>query len=391
MTFSEFFSLLHPIIGGKSSTHQFARTLFDLILSEDGEGVLDDYSDDSFKAYANGNTGISRVAKAVRPYLDTYNFESYLEKYIDSAGTRLCDVFRPYISDISVKNVIEKISDLFVTIIEEAATTKKGASAKTNIESKRTPSSVDISPIDAESKVLKTILHMPEDQRGAALEEVLNYGRKKAPETNSGATASAVSVTQNGENNYNVNNQSGGTVNFNITHSNVRPANSAETMMAIQSFSSEYYQLLVTCDDTIFENNMLEMPVGRALTKYGVPDEIFQRCSTLSREGIAELKTFPAIICVENTQMKGITDQSQMALFAYLRKIQKVGKSIKIVFEPLAVFQQLKLCDKRNAVFFDLNMECAITDLNRSEWTVHRTNVFEAFDEAGITGIPRPQ
>ena len=44
----------------------------------------------------------------------------------------MCDVFRPYISDISVKNVIEKISDLFVAIIEEAATKPRLPDKKTS-------------------------------------------------------------------------------------------------------------------------------------------------------------------------------------------------------------------------------------------------------------------
>ena len=63
-----------------------------------------------------------------------------------------------------------------------------------------------------------------------------------------------------------------------------------------------------------------------------------------------------------------------------------------IVLSPLLLvtIQQVKLCDKRNAVFFGLNMDCAITDLNQSAWSVHKVNVFEAFKEAGIPGMPMP-
>ena len=32
----------------------------------------------------------------------------------------------------------------------------------------------------------------------------------------------------------------------------------------------------------------------------------------------------------------------------------------------------------------------AITDLNFSAWSVHKVNLFEAFDEAGLTTLPRP-
>ena len=160
--------------------------------------------------------------------------------------------------------------------------------------------------------------------------------------------------------------------------------------MAVQSFSKEYYQLIVTCEEDVFKDNIVTVPVGRALTKYLVPTEIFDRCSTLSDDGKAELMRFPAIICRENTEMKGTTDPNQWAMFAYIKMIRVAGKNVKIAFHPLAPIQQQKLCDKRNAVFFDLNMDCAITDLNHSAWSVHKVNVFEALDEAGIPGIPRP-
>jgi len=186
----------------------------------------------------------------------------------------------------------------------------------------------------------------------------------------------APAMQQTGTNNFNVTNQEGGTVNFNITYQHGVPGNSAEMMMAIQSFSKEYYQLIVTCEDDVFANNMVTIPTSRALTKYTVPSEIFERCSTLSETAIEELKRFPAIICRENTELKGVTDPNQWAMFAYIKAVRISGKNVKIV--------------KRNAVFFDLNMDCAVTDLNHSAWSVHKVNVFEAFDEAQIPGIPRP-
>ena len=198
------------------------------------------------------------------------------------------------------------------------------------------------------------------------------------------------SMQQTGINNFNVTNQEGGTVNFNITYQQEMPANSAEMMMAIQSLSTKYYQLIVTCEEDVFTNNIVTVPASRALTIYYVPTEIFERCSTLSDAGIEELKRIPAIICRENTELNGVTDPNQLAMYAYIKKIRLAGKNIQIVFNPIAPFKQQKLCDKRNAVFFDLNMDCAITDLNHSAWSVHKTNLFEAFDEAGIPDMPRP-
>lgn len=200
----------------------------------------------------------------------------------------------------------------------------------------------------------------------------------------------APSIQQTGINNFNVTNQEGATVNFNIIYQQGTPASSAEMMAAIQSFSTEYYQLIVTCEEDVFANNMVTIPTSRALTKYNVPAEIFERCSTLTDTGIEELKRIPAIICRENTELKGVTDPNQWAMYAYIKKVRVAGRNIQIVFNPIAPIQQQKLCDKRNAVFFDLNMDCAITDLNHSAWSVHKVNLFEAFDEAGIPGMRRP-
>lgn len=201
----------------------------------------------------------------------------------------------------------------------------------------------------------------------------------------------ANNVQQTGENNVNVKNEAGGTINFNYNISYQQTGDSsAETMIAIRSFSKEYYQLIVTCDENVFNEGVVSVITSRALSKYLVPPEIFERCSTLTEEGIEELKRFPAIICQENTEKKGITSPNQYCMFAYIQKVMVVGKEVKIAFKPIAPIQQIKLCDKRNAIFFDLNMDCAITDLNHSAWSVHKVNVFEAFKEAGIPGIPTP-
>lgn len=197
-------------------------------------------------------------------------------------------------------------------------------------------------------------------------------------------------IQQTGEKNVNINNNAGGIVNFNIQLPQRDTSGSAEEMMAIQSFSKEYYQLLVTCEENVFSDNIITVSANRALSQRLVPPEIFERCSSLSDEGIKELKTFPAIICRENTELKGVTDPNQMAVYAYIRRVMRIGKEIKIAFRPIMPLFQIKLCDKKNAIFFDLNMDCAITDLNHSAWSVHKVNLFEAFDEAGMTNTPRP-
>lgn len=164
----------------------------------------------------------------------------------------------------------------------------------------------------------------------------------------------------------------------------------AEDMIAVQSFSHQYYQLLVTCEEDVFQKQYVTVSKERALSQRLVPPEILRRCSGLSEEGISELKTFPALVCRENTDFHGVTDPNQYATYGYITRVMKTAQEILVAFHPLGVIQQLKLCDKKNAIYFDLNVGCALTDLNHSAWYVHKVNLFQAFDEAGIKGLPRP-
>lgn len=199
-----------------------------------------------------------------------------------------------------------------------------------------------------------------------------------------------VSVTNIKENKANTFNIDRSQVTFNVTMPQPGVPGNAEQMIAVQSFSKKYYQLLVTSEEDVFQTNCVTVTANRALNQYIVPPEILERCSPLSDDGISELRTFPAIICRENTELRGITDPNQWALYAYITRVKKEGKVIKVAFHPLGAINQQKLCDKKSAIYFDLNMDCVITDLNQSAWSVHKVNLFEAFDEASITGLPRP-
>lgn len=199
-----------------------------------------------------------------------------------------------------------------------------------------------------------------------------------------------VSVKQEGKSNLFIDNNNGGVVNINYTASQTQGI-SAEQILAISRFSKQYYQLIVTLDPDIFTSNIIKVPADRALPKYLLPEDLFNRYSSLSDEAIEELKTFPAIICNENTDYKGETDPNQQAMYCYIRKINIIHGEIKIVYQPIATFPQSVLCDQTNAVFFGLLMDCSLTDLNHSAWTIHRANLFEAFREAGLANMPGPQ
>lgn len=129
MQFSDFARKLKGVIGGNSSGAAFTKTLFETMLVEDGlrkdESVLSEYSQETFKAYYSGTTGISGIAKKVSPYLDQTQFSEYIYSFPEQTLDVLCITFKDDLHGCNLHNIGEMLSDLFVSIIAEAAGKKK--------------------------------------------------------------------------------------------------------------------------------------------------------------------------------------------------------------------------------------------------------------------------
>ena len=126
MEFKVFAKKLKSVIGGKSNTKIFTKTLFETMMNESGPELLKDISLDTFKAYFNGNTSISRVAALVLANLNEDDeFSSYLEGFGETTAQLLADEFKDDIPDINAVNSSAKITDLFLDILREATGKKK--------------------------------------------------------------------------------------------------------------------------------------------------------------------------------------------------------------------------------------------------------------------------
>ncbi len=191
------------------------------------------------------------------------------------------------------------------------------------------------------------------------------------------------SVVQNAERSIYIENRDGGTVHLHCN--NPRTDVTAEMMMAIQSFSKDYYQLIVTSQD-IFTSNSIVVTTECALSKGIVPPELLRTHSVLTDDAIKRMRLLPAIICNANTDYYGRTDSNQQVLYAYIKGIRKCGKEIMIYFQTISSFSQrtLNAC----AMHFGINVECAKTDLNKFLWYIKKINLFEAFHEAHVEPFP---
>lgn len=125
MLFTDFIQKLSSVIRGGASTDKFTRTIFEAIVTDEGQSVLDEYKTSSYKAFYNGNTSIRKIAQKINAYIEPMEFSDYIQNFSDAAIENLCNVFSGYISDIKPSNAADKLAELLVSIITEAAGSKK--------------------------------------------------------------------------------------------------------------------------------------------------------------------------------------------------------------------------------------------------------------------------
>lgn len=131
MEFTEFAHKLKPIIGGSYNTPVFVKTLFESIITEEDLLHLEDISINTFKAYYNGQTKITKIAQRILPHIEPEEFITYLDKFPDATTQRLCDTFKSNIEDVNLNNASEKIAYFFEEILILAASQKrKGCNKK---------------------------------------------------------------------------------------------------------------------------------------------------------------------------------------------------------------------------------------------------------------------
>ena len=106
--------------------------MFEAIVANSDLDILDGYKAPSFKGFYNGNTSITRISKKINAHLEPMEFAEYISQHDDGAVENLCSVFKADIPDIELNNAGNKLAELFMSIITEAA----GAKRKTTVQQK---------------------------------------------------------------------------------------------------------------------------------------------------------------------------------------------------------------------------------------------------------------
>lgn len=130
MEFKDFIHKLSSVIRAGGSTDKFTRSIFEAILTEEGQSILDEYTQSSYKGFYNGNTSIRKISQKINAYIDPMEFSEYINGFPDAVAGTLSNVFSADIPDINPCNAAEKLADLFVSIITEAAGSKNKPAEK---------------------------------------------------------------------------------------------------------------------------------------------------------------------------------------------------------------------------------------------------------------------
>lgn len=237
MTFPEFADRLRKIIGCGANTKIFTKTLFEVILP-DGDDLLEDISDNTFKAYYNGKTPINALAQKINTIKRMEQFEEYINEF-DEEGTilqSLADTFIDVAPKINSCNCASILAELFRIIIEDAAanaTEKKGTTTTKNTDMSEDQKEIfdnlsgallqfakiaDSVVHDAAEKSRQNKKDHAETQSNVEIVDGEIVTEEPISTTESSGSTTIIqqqtNVVQNGDNNINITNN--GTINFNL-------------------------------------------------------------------------------------------------------------------------------------------------------------------------------
>lgn len=172
---------------------------------------------------------------------------------------------------------------------------------------------------------------------------------------------------------------------YTVTDLPIEPTVNKTLSMPDICLNTDFYHLVVTYGD-IWSEKHIDVSMDRAVAGSATPEKFrkgFVECDKLF---LNQLYEYPAIVCQENTQMNGITDENQRAIVAIIKRIKKSNRFVRIYFEPVATISQFLM--NKYSVEFDLDNSGTLTTLNRSHWSIRETNLQEALDFTKIELIP---
>lgn len=122
MEFPEFVKILEEFYKGEQSQANFTKNLFLKIAKDELKSKIENRSDQAFIQYYQGNRSIKPIAKIIQYKSNKTKFKEYLAQmeHNTNAKNKLCNAFKDCAADINIDNVFNKITSIFVDIINDA-------------------------------------------------------------------------------------------------------------------------------------------------------------------------------------------------------------------------------------------------------------------------------
>ena len=154
MEFTDFANKLRSILGDGGNTIIFTKSLFEILMNDEGIEELNKKKDSTIKAYFNGGTSLKKFSSVVLAHLnDDDEFERYIHEFGDTTLQLLVDEFSNEIPEIGVSNTGRKLYELFLEILKNASNKKSTQKSAQNSNKKLT------NPL-----IKEEIVHLPKEQ-----------------------------------------------------------------------------------------------------------------------------------------------------------------------------------------------------------------------------------
>ena len=154
MEFTDFANKLRSILGDGGNTIIFTKSLFEILMNDEGIEELNKKKDSTIKAYFNGGTSLKKFSSVVLAHLnDDDEFERYINEFGDTTLQLLVDEFSNEIPDIGISNAGRKLYELFLEILKNASNKKSTQKSAQNSNKKLT------NPL-----IKEEIVHLPKEQ-----------------------------------------------------------------------------------------------------------------------------------------------------------------------------------------------------------------------------------
>lgn len=190
-------------------------------------------------------------------------------------------------------------------------------------------------------------------------------------------------VNQTGQKNINVEHAENLTQNVTFIMPIIEKSEGGKRIRKELSLRSDYYHLFVIGDES-FETDHFIVPKDRSLPFYFTSEEIRKKYGALTDEMINEIISFPALLMPEAADYKATATDDQFAILAYIKNIRVQDNGIKIRFHEICPIELKKIA----SIGFELgmiDMDRAISEMNRTHWSIKHINLIEELNDADIS------